>query len=550
MNKSIEELLRQIPDGPDAEEQRALVLKEQAEAEQKAREKRNQEQTASYAHRVNAVVETALAYWRRGKAIQYDSIDLVDAPSRFGGIGSRRSRDYVSPEDCTLDQPAYMVCSTFPFNLFYETVGCTQGMSPDTCRCADQLALTDRSVVYYWRENDGETLEEAARTVRQILRPGDILTSKKKTAHSMMFLGDCLGDGTDYILHSWGGKYNMSTGMDKLEPQGSMTLQSVEEVAFVKGDKARYKANKIPRWSMYDDQWEIVIIRPLRIYGEETYPLTENARARLAHPGLNIDRTASVKPYRTAAVGDRITYTVAVENRSKTDYTDIAVYEPIPEGTALVEAPGAEVSEAGLRWSLEIGAGARARVSFTVRVIGDGEWITAQGGSVAGIRSNCIRTHIGRNLSPEQTAALVENAEKGIEEAYRAIGCELKLSEAVTALWEAVPEQETLLLRRKADPGRLGAMQVPRYQGGRKLTTDGPTDRILEFTEDYLQVGDILVYVGAPMTDAQSQSCYLYLGDGRFLCQNETGISYTEEDVLWQAFTKDLFFCLRPSLTV
>ncbi len=542
MEKQMDET-QLIPDSPEAEELRKLLNKQKAEEEKRLHREQVEKEQASYEYRVQALIETALAYWRRGAALQYESGELVNVHSRDGEIGSRRCTDYISPEDATLDLPGYTVCSTLPFNLLYDLLDYTLGMNPDTCRCADHFDLENEAIVYRWEEGHGETLEEAARIARQILRPGDILTAKRATAHAMLFLGDCFGDGTEYMLHSWGAKYNMNTGKDSYEPMGTMRLQPVDELAFVQGDRERYRANKIPRFSLYDDQFCFVIVRPLRACREEQWPLTANAKARMAHPGLNIDRTASVKPYQTARIGDSITYWVTVENCSKTAYTDITVFEPIPAGTKLAAAPDAWEQEDGLHWTLSVGAGEKKTVTFTVQIT-QGPWVIAQGGNVAGIRSNKIRTHVGNRLTEEQEAKLLTQADKGISQAYASIGIDVDLEKLVCSYFEPYPGREKLIRRQKDTP-----MLVPLYMGGRWLITKHTNGRILEFGTYQLHVGDVLLHVTEPLEKDQSITAYMYLGGEEFLVQTPEGISKTTEEVLWPSFTKDLFFCVRPSLT-
>ena len=83
-------------------------------------------------------------------------------------------------------------------------------------------------------------------------------------------------------------------------------------------------------------------------------------------------------------------------------------------------------------------------------------------------------------------------------------------------------------------------MQVDRYIGGRTLLYE--KDRIIEFADNYLRIGDVLLYVTNPLTEDEQQEAYIYIGDGKFA--GNTGIC--EESPLWTAFTKDLFMCLRP----
>lgn len=104
--KELEELLASIPEGPAREELLKQLDQEKAAEEKRLREEANAKAQAEYDLRVKALIETAL--WpitAGGKALQYDSVDLVNAGSRGGGIGIRRATDELSPEDATMDTP-------------------------------------------------------------------------------------------------------------------------------------------------------------------------------------------------------------------------------------------------------------------------------------------------------------------------------------------------------------------------------------------------------------------------------------------------------------
>jgi hypothetical protein len=73
--------------------------------------------------------------------------------------------------------PAYTVCSTFPFNVYYDAIGLELTGHVDSANCVGYMDLTDHSIVYHYKENYGETIEEAVEILKAVLRPGDILTA-------------------------------------------------------------------------------------------------------------------------------------------------------------------------------------------------------------------------------------------------------------------------------------------------------------------------------------------------------------------------------------
>ncbi len=75
-------LLEAISDGPEREELLKQLNREKAAEEAALRQQENARAQAEYEKRARAVVETVLAYYRRGEAIRYDSVDLINAGSR------------------------------------------------------------------------------------------------------------------------------------------------------------------------------------------------------------------------------------------------------------------------------------------------------------------------------------------------------------------------------------------------------------------------------------------------------------------------------------
>lgn len=524
-----EELL--IADGPEAVELLKQLKKEEAEKKAAEKKLRDAAERASYNKRVQAVLETAWAYYRRGAAIQYDSMDLVKVGSRNGEPGVRRARDYMSPEDCTMDTPAYTVCSTFPFNVYYETIGLELTGHVDGANCVGYLNLTDHCIVYHYKENYGETIEEAVEILKAVLRPGDVFASTKGSHHALLYMGDIYGDGVPYFMHSWGAKYNMNTGKDSYETMGTLRLQTMEEVCLRHGENEWYKENKVPRWCVWGGMSHWVVLRPLRIYKEEEYPLTPNAVARLEKPGLNIDRRCSETFFRGIGEGEYLTYTLTVENTSSNTY-EIPVTEQLPEGTMLVEGK--------LTASWTLAPGEKKELHYSVQVLPGTVQVVSTGGDVAGIRSNTITIPVIRHLTEEQEQLLQQlpTSEKtGMDFVRQVYERKLGMYLPEFSVERFFNRENDGLISRN---GKKIPMQVARYIGGRNLLHQ--KDRIIEFSENYLRIGDVLLFVTNPLTDEEQQEAYIYIGNGKFA--NNEGIC--EESPLWSSFTKDLFLCLRP----
>ena len=301
------------------------------------------------------------------------------------------------------------------------------------------------------------------------------------------------------------------------------------------------------------------------------------------------------------------------------NYDGLVVTETIPEGTAFVSAStGYELDNGVLRWTVNVPVGACVEITYTVKVTAEvGSIIVSDGGTVANIPSNSISNRVGYpkfteaqtetlvgiiNSNPEEWKTLYGTDLDFAEGIYRAIGAEIDLPtlEAVienlftptyfekqismTAYYEDkdipivmyVPQDEV-----SDEYAIVKDMLVDRYFGGyrmfsadlEKFKEQGISDydfreeldkMILEFSFDYLEVGDILVYATAKnRTDTEltselaSSRILVYAGNETFLEMNSEGIGalYSGEDaekILSSSFksTNDLFFLLRPSEAV
>lgn len=295
------------------------------------------------------------------------------------------------------------------------------------------------------------------------LRPGDIIVAHGLGGHqhAMFYVGN------GQLLHCGGGKFNMSTGADSVEDDGAINFASIENTFFTGTDQGGYfqiatvdengtvNGELIADTNINTDSdgaW-LVIVRPLDMltlrdsdddasndaldvnyvldtgiikYELESnkespvptsgFTITDVTKTRLQYPGMDIDRTSTVKNYGTAVKGGTITYTVKITNNSNnaryatsygntmgkngTIYSGLTVMEKIPAGTKLVSvSDGRSVTgtETQITWDLaDIAAGESLSVSYTVEVTGElGDKIVCGGGTVANIPSNVLSCTVG-----------------------------------------------------------------------------------------------------------------------------------------------------------
>jgi len=350
------------------------------------------------------------------------------------------------------------------------------------------------------------------------------------------------------------------------------------------------------------------------------FDITPAALSRMAYPGMDIDRTVDITPYGSACQGGQLRYSVKITNRSNdpayagfrslmgdqpyygSDYTGLVVREKLPAGTRLHYAHGSPAVEGDtLTWIVDIPAGSTRELFYLVDVTAPiGGLIVSEGGSVADIPSNRIETMVGgKKLSIPKRGALrdfsctklteleqVYGIGKDVKDlafanaAYKkSMGISLELPDCQSLLddlFERVcirmehgylnhydePRQAHMYrLRDRVEPQyeKLRQMVVHGYCGGIAVYTDNNADepRINEFRLDYLEPGDMLVFMRLSDYDAEGgwrrvvNTRVMVCADNDHIvaADSEAGqLKYIRKDeMLWESFTYDVFLALRPS---
>ena len=427
-----------------------------------------------------ALAETAWAFYMKDVWIQYDSIDLntrVDGdnqPLSRWMSGFTRLDNYLSTlEDANSHDTLYSVCSFLPWAVYYEVMdypllGCSLNAStmslwlyaenPD-----DMLVLRHHN----WEENtnvatleDGYVshdkcvtraeLEEFLLNWEENLRPGDIFYAID--GHAAMYVGN------GWIIESAGHKYNLVTGTDTIEDDGSINAWTVEDYFFNEHSGSMYNLSNLDTTA----RKRIAILRPLNLltkddgdgnpdndiidpeyeldtgrlnlqFGSDPnvlrtkdFALQPSAINRVKFPAMNIDKTVNITSYGSALKNGTLTYTISITNESDnpeyikyhsygketpytgTLYSGVRITEIVPQNATLASAPGAQINGNILTWEVDIPAGATVEVSYIVRVTGNiGDEVINAGGTVADIPTNKITNTIGgRKLNSNAVAAM------------------------------------------------------------------------------------------------------------------------------------------------
>ena len=558
-----------------------------------------------------AVAETAWAYLVKGDKLQYCS-QVLDKIGRLHN-GHYRVNEDGAPEFGTEDQSLYAVCSDWADKVWLNSVGhrlvngdrpsdsltdelwgCSENQpdgkvvpgtvdpitegNEDFCVMrwmnhakhsftdAELFTGVDKSPYfanfgdYHLTFANGcypSTKEEQAAADKAAkefllnweknLRPGDVLCSD---AHALLYVGN--GCVLDCTTANGGGKYNLSTGLDIREKNGSVhRIQTMEQMAssYIKSSRLWFTVLRPTKGLVTEDHDGILAND---IVTDPSVSVPAKTVSRMQFPAMEIDRTASVLPYQTMVSGEEVTYTVKVSNRSNhelyvqyhtqggtfytpVDYKALPITETIPAGTQFVSATGDYKQENGkLSWTVDVPVGQTAEVSYTVKVTAPvGNTITNDGGFVADIPSNEL-THTvgGKKPNAAQLTAIADtdptlwrekfnisrwDTDMGfVNGIYRKMGIDLQmpaLSDLVINLFPWTNSPWLSIHYRANDRGTVDAfmvndkpaaeyrlyrdMLVENYWGGYQFYTGAEKKgtSINEFSTKYLEPGDVVVYV-------------------------------------------------------
>ena len=367
------------------------------------------------------VQEVAKAYYLKGDNIQYE--------------GARRNQ-YGAPEEVTSQSASYLVCSGFTYATYYNAFNL---VTPEVTikinaygRDFYQKLGHEDVVLYEGAEHQNKITSETYHDdILNLLQVGDIISYYRGDGgHATLvydFKYDNNGRKTEaIILHSTS---NFIKTTNKLSHGLSWNDAAPNSITGVDEGTVQYSdLTHLINWTKSASNF--TIYRPLAqasagVYNRvsctgtgsnidnitcssERSPLTqkESSLARLAYPGIQIEKTVDAFNGSVVEPGDTLTYTISITNNSNAEYKNIPITENIP--TDLVSS---NTGASQLKWTISsIPAGATYHQSYSVKVKNDttlkGREIISTG-NVANIPSATVTNTIGRNLTSEEKSKIV-----------------------------------------------------------------------------------------------------------------------------------------------
>ena len=550
-----------------------------------------------------AVVETALAWYYKNPYVQYQYLNPITAMTRAGAYFDTTR---LQPESFAADTPYYGHCRSMGGDIFYAALGLTIGSSRVPWGYAG--AHKNMIVLQYGGTATADNVKyfdnqpAFCKKLREILEPGDIVDvyHGKSDFHVMIYLGDCLGDGKDYLVHCWpyqgGSVYCWPSGQanhsgsttenfqvkNPLEAKGACMLQTYEDLLLGKGS---------PSWPIQTGNVSaIYVTRPMIDEKVLDTVLPAPSVTRLQYPGLEITKDVGHYASETLLQGEELTVSLKLTNHSRQDHGTLTVTEPIPAGTALAGgiSEGGQAAGSQVSWNVALAAGQSVTLSFKLRVTAaPGSTVSFAAGSVGHIATKSTTLKVGagaltaaqkQNLSVLSKGKLPEGLRTNTQfldlsvfsRIYKeALGMEIDLPATATELLDALftrkmvynNENEPvamLELRKDADPG-LDFMRVVRNTFGYFVYLPdyiSNTERALDLSEKFYTPGDCFLVLdthykgaGTDPVDTAKAYYYVYLGGGRVLEYHQSSgfkVKYFS-DTLARNVMADTFICLRPS---
>ncbi|MBQ7624316.1 MAG: DUF11 domain-containing protein [Clostridia bacterium] len=498
-----------------------------------------------------AVCVYAESMLQRHRLVQYDDTRLVNYQPK---AVYRWQRKIKAPEDYTKQLLGYTNCACFTYDCYY------QALDFDIKYWYVDLYYTARpeEIMYSYYVTGNETPEDIAKLKEEfvkIIEPGDVIAYiHTGGAHAMLYAGE------GRVIHSHapgGGNYDYSGKKDRVEPTGSISLDSLDDL-FTPGF-----SRCLPQQKSY------VICRPLNIFTGEVPEKTRNRVKNLQN--VVVQKLCSKTIGQVIMPGEELTYTFDIQNLNNWKM-DLEVRDVVPEYTTYVSGADS-VSGKNLSWNVTVPKGERMTVSYTVKVNDDnslyGKKIFNDKATVGGVPCKTPAVYIRKHLSDDEKsklAAAMEAASSGAS----ASGLELAKSIYKDALGmdisSAVTDEKslmgTLFTPQTADPGiydfnednKYFPLDAPAMYGGYYVLSITAFDGIRTRgpQTQHLETGDIVV-ISDDKEDTETQ-VYMVGAGNKVMCLNRGTVRMLDvaesNDFLMGILGYTKFVILRPAMVL
>lgn len=531
-----------------------------------------------------AVVETGLAYYHKGASVDYDYASMTIRDRKTVGVAKMHAG--AAPELASRDFILNAHCADWINTVYMNALDHIVGPSIWEAFVRSYniyKSVNEPDVVLKYGGDGLKDRDEFAQKARELLQPGDIWSASGDpdyaNGHTMLYIGDYKGDGEKYVIHCSGKPSDETTG-DPAKDTG-IKIDTIEH--FFRDDKG---------WSIYHEDYiqHVTIMRPINILTVED--ITPSALVRVQYPLMTVDRYSDAFGYSSVMPGQEVRVTLTVENKSASDYQEMTIFEPQPQGGFIVpESPsnGGIVDRNGVTWNLVIPAGQKLQLTYTVAVTAPrGDTLYLPAGSVGGLPTRELsHTVAGYPVTEKLLDALdadvllsLLHGENVSETAFanavyrKVLGVELGLPETMqevldnafgmtqlagagaTGGYMLIPLEES---QRTEAGQKIYDMLLPDHMAGRVVLLEGvpdsyyPLNRVTSYMVRSYAPGDVFLCLeGSKSTSVTSEanvSVYVYLGSSRVATMEKGDISIKSFSATIEKFLRmGVVLGLRPTL--
>ena len=471
------------------------------------------------------VREVAMAYYRRGYAIQYNQLSM----DRVVRVTPRRQCG-MSPEDATSQQLRFLDCSSFVWTVYHEAFG--YDLRSDLTWYMTELE--DIRVFHHilTHEETGEEQKEILDRFRNTLEVGDIIVyarAQGSSGHAMLYIGN------DRFLHcsgKGGGDYDYQLLKNNLRTNGGIEFGTLDCLL------TKWENSETTPRSLFQPSLRCFsILRPLM----QIEKPTENTIKRMEScKGLDLSVLTNSS---SAAIGDTVTYTLVIKNNN-----DFEVTVPVT-----FSAASNTCNEC-----LQIPAMAEKCVSFkTTLSTAHGTLADAPLVKVGGFTVSAPRIRIESKADQQQIQHLLadfnsaykdtHDAFTAAAQAYRKRGIVLKKDTLprLFVLFDALSGD--VLYRRHQQPDKDMAV-YSLFGGSGVITPELAFDlniRTQYLTENDLMPGDVILTAD----DALCRNIHTWFYDGKTLYADREALTGKDKEAAIDSLLgRFVFAVLRPFL--
>ena len=280
-------------------------------------------ETTCFNDGLNALMETANAYYSQGKQLQYDSFKKILS---------------ATPEDATSKNYIYTVCSGFTYQTYNQTLGIKL---PDTTKGLINYAIERRkagdktnNIVFWASKADGDPTSDSREKIYSKVKKGDIVVYQSSKGNGHALLIEKVDTNEKIISILEGGGRTVKDEKEDYDPKGAISSKDFTYTQFQENYESKYKLaiiRIINKDYIKVDDGVCKFTYTNKNGDKKAVELTSSAQARLKLPKIYIAKIIKKEENQNyAKIGEKLNYQLVIRNKNTSkDYTNLKVLEKI-----------------------------------------------------------------------------------------------------------------------------------------------------------------------------------------------------------------------------